>query len=92
MSAGTVVESWRAPGQDGSKSLSYFFDRDFNEYCYRVWYRSARADDFGKLFCKKKNFSQLCQALDLRIGEHLAGRTHPYTDGIGEQHIPFALE
>lgn len=68
------VLAWRRPGAMAPITLTYFYDNDFNRYCYAVWCRCRSVSDFGPLFEAERNFGQLLHALEVRLADTLAGK------------------
>ncbi len=59
--------TWSDPAALVPLHLTYFWDNDFNRYCYAVWCRTATPEAFDGLF--SKNFAQLAAALEVRLAE-----------------------
>jgi hypothetical protein len=67
-------EAWSHPAAAAPLTLTYFYDNDFNRYTYAVWCRCQRPEDFGPIFTDKRNFEQLVEALEVRLGETKSGK------------------
>jgi hypothetical protein len=66
-------DEWSRGGR-APLTMSMFIDNDLNRYCYGVWCRCQRPDDFGRVFVDDRNYRQLLDALALRIDETRAGK------------------
>lgn len=49
--------------------ISYYWDNDFNRYCYAVWCRTESPRQFAGIFLKPANLEQLYSALEVRMDE-----------------------
>lgn len=63
------ARAWMDDGAAAPLHLAYFYDNDFNRYCYAVWCRTREPAEFAPKFLKPAHLSQLVAALDARIAE-----------------------
>lgn len=64
---------WQNPAAAAPLTLTYFYDNDFNRYTYAVWCACERPETFAATFLAERNYRQLVDALDVRLGETAAG-------------------